>query len=415
MPTAPDGTPVRARRGAAVLRGLVVLLAVALGGVAAWLIVTGKTQKRIEIGVLIGLWGGLIAAYSMFTRHRGPVPATDPSAGAGGVLVRAEDAEARRHYEDRLEQMLRREIQAGLTAELQSLRSEVASLRSELVEKVGGQIQLERIEITRVIGSDIEALQQEVRQLKTGRSHAVTEILPAVALANESIDPANWPSSSAPRPQVVRSPPLPAAPPSRDPEPGVVRPISAGPTSATVRPVASAPSAPASNVPQTAPPASPAPTRPAPEPVRAAAPTPPPAARPPAPTPAAPTPAVPSPTVTPPTMTPLTTPAMTESSDPFAGLPRLSRFSDDDLPLVEPSPEAGGSRRPRADGGSGSTPANGGLPAAPPVPPAGYEASGRPVSGRHSASDAPRPGGRRRRPPGEADDLLSRVRERENR
>jgi hypothetical protein len=47
-----------------------------------------------------------------------------------------------------------------------ALREEIAELRSELVEKVGGQLRLERIETTRVIGSDLEALQHEVRQLK---------------------------------------------------------------------------------------------------------------------------------------------------------------------------------------------------------------------------------------------------------
>src|SRR5438105_3385991 len=46
-----------------------------------------------------------------------------------------------------------------------------AALRaaSEVVGKVGGELRLERIETTRIIGSDIEALQREVRQLKTGR------------------------------------------------------------------------------------------------------------------------------------------------------------------------------------------------------------------------------------------------------
>ena len=46
------------------------------------------------------------------------------------------------------------------------LRSEVTALRNELVEKVGGQLHLERIETTRLIGSDLEALQHEVRQLR---------------------------------------------------------------------------------------------------------------------------------------------------------------------------------------------------------------------------------------------------------
>ena len=72
----------------------------------------------------------------------------------------------RREFQARLEKVLRREVQEGLARELAGLRAEVAALRSELVEKVGGQLRLERIETTRLIGSDLEALQQQVRELK---------------------------------------------------------------------------------------------------------------------------------------------------------------------------------------------------------------------------------------------------------
>ena len=50
-----------------------------------------------------------------------------------------------------------------VAGELAELRAEVAALRNELLEKVGGQLRLERIETTRLIGSDLEALQHEVR------------------------------------------------------------------------------------------------------------------------------------------------------------------------------------------------------------------------------------------------------------
>src|SRR5437763_14876155 len=81
-------------------------------------------------------------------------------------LERAEEAAARRAYEVRLEQMLRSEIESAVAHQVAGLRAEIAILRSELLEKVGGQLRLERIETTRVIGSDLEALQHEVRQLK---------------------------------------------------------------------------------------------------------------------------------------------------------------------------------------------------------------------------------------------------------
>src|SRR2546421_344773 len=55
---------------------------------------------------------------------------------------------------------------------------EVAGLRNDLVdkvsgslaEKVSGQLRLERIETTRVISSDIDELQHEVRRLAVARS-----------------------------------------------------------------------------------------------------------------------------------------------------------------------------------------------------------------------------------------------------
>ncbi len=64
--------------------------------------------------------------------------------------------------------MVRREIetiQRVVGDQLGRLREDVSALRGDLVDQVGGKIRLERIETTRVIGSDIEALQNEVRQL----------------------------------------------------------------------------------------------------------------------------------------------------------------------------------------------------------------------------------------------------------
>ena len=66
MPTPGSGREPR-RGGLVALRGLGFGAAVILGAVAIWLIVTSTTDsKRIEIGVLLGLWGLLLGAYSMF-------------------------------------------------------------------------------------------------------------------------------------------------------------------------------------------------------------------------------------------------------------------------------------------------------------------------------------------------------------
>jgi hypothetical protein len=92
-----------------VLRALALLVALGLGVAAVWLIVTGDA-KQTKIGVLLGLWGLLLAAYQVI-----------------GVRSHAETV--------------------GL--ELEALRAEIAALRTELVESVGGQLQLERTETTR--------------------------------------------------------------------------------------------------------------------------------------------------------------------------------------------------------------------------------------------------------------------------
>ena len=152
------------------LRIVLTVLAVGLGTVAVWLIVTSDNAQRTKIGALAGFWALLIAAYPVLgIRHPQPaVTGQELDIRAAGHLDRTEDAAQRLEYERRLQMMVRHEIQQALGSELSSLRSEVAALRSEILEKVGGQIRLERIETTRMIGSDIEALQHEVRQLKVG-------------------------------------------------------------------------------------------------------------------------------------------------------------------------------------------------------------------------------------------------------
>jgi len=173
----PSGSDGRAS-ASTVLRTLGLIIGGLLAATSAWIIVTGDTTKRVQIGVLVGLWGLLIVAYAAFGTRRhdhelDPV-STELMLRASGGVDRMQSAAAMREYEQSLRALLRREIQEAFQVELASLRGEVAALRSEVVEKVGGQLRLERIETTRVIGSDIEALQHEVRQL--GMSRRVEDI-----------------------------------------------------------------------------------------------------------------------------------------------------------------------------------------------------------------------------------------------
>src|SRR5206468_4145700 len=120
VPRPADAPPLT--RGV-VLRGIGFAVAVALGAVAVWLIVTSTTQKRIELGVLAGLWAAMVGAFSMFGTRRilhplesdyavsdGPGSALELRSAAAEV-ERAEEAAARRAHEVRLESLLRHEIQ----------------------------------------------------------------------------------------------------------------------------------------------------------------------------------------------------------------------------------------------------------------------------------------------------------------
>jgi hypothetical protein len=284
------------------LRAIGLIVAIALAGVAAWLIVTGDTSaRRVQAGVLIGIWGGLLAAFCLFDarrshQHDHPVEVRASGAelelrSARTDVEKAEEAAARRAHEARLEQLLRAEVQSAINREIGALRAEIAELRSELLEKVGNQVRLERIETTRVIGSDLEALQHEVRQLQ------------AAAREVGDID--------------VPMPPQQAEPVPLRPvvEPARVRPVSRESAELPVE------------------------VQPAGE-VRAAEPEP----QRPSPAPEA---SRPAPSPAPDTREAVTLPL--RSDDPFSGLPRIEPFTDFALEPVESVPAYTGRRR-RSDG-----------------------------------------------------------------
>ena len=209
------------------LRGWVRIAAVAgsagLGVAALCLVVFGTSQKQLQLGVLLGLWSVLIAACVIFGLTREEPEDTSEAELAEirsraaelheaqlkvvagqqeqleaarqayfsqeielrqfGELQFAREAAARRESELKLEISLRREMERVLSEQLGSLREEVAALRAEVVDKLGGQLRLERIETTRVIGSDLEALQHEIRRLAAVNEQGLTA--PARTVAAE--------------------------------------------------------------------------------------------------------------------------------------------------------------------------------------------------------------------------------------
>jgi hypothetical protein len=194
-------------------RTAAVAASVALGAAALCLVVFGTSQKQLQLGVLLGLWSALIGACLVFGTRRGQPgqPAEAELAEARsratelheaqlkvfaeqqeqlqeakqasfsqeielrqfGELQLAREAQARRESELALEASLRCEIERVLAEQLGSLREEVAALRAEVFDKLGGQLRLERIETTRVIGSDLEALQHEIRRLAAASQEGI--------------------------------------------------------------------------------------------------------------------------------------------------------------------------------------------------------------------------------------------------
>jgi hypothetical protein len=153
-----------------VLRTLGMIAALALGGAAVFMVVVAHTQKQVQIGLLVGLWAALLGAFTLFGPRRG---AAEP--GRGVMLAGADRSPAQRREDElQLEVMLRREMERVLRTELAQLRGEVAGLREDLVENGQGELRLERIETTRLIGS--EDLQHEVRRVAMAHSPAAAAL-----------------------------------------------------------------------------------------------------------------------------------------------------------------------------------------------------------------------------------------------
>ena len=206
------------RRGSAALRAAGFAAAIILGGVAIWLIATSDTVKSQRIGALAGMWGALVGAYAVFgaRRHDHDLPAEPGSAlelRHNAALARSEDVASQREFQARLEAMLRREVQEGVSRELAGLRNEVAALRSEILENVGGQLRMERTETTRLFGSNLEALQREVNQLKVRQLADDPTTIEAIEY---HVDP----PARAREPEPAREVPHVAAAAERSPQPG---------------------------------------------------------------------------------------------------------------------------------------------------------------------------------------------------
>lgn len=187
------------------------VLAAVLILAAVFLVVLGSSQKQVQLGVLLGLWGALIGAFLVAGSRRGqPDQANSTQAlqlRTFGELQVTREAAARREADLALELSLRRELERLMSDQLGFLRSEVAALRAEVADKLGGQLRLERIETTRVIGSDLDALQHQIRRLSTGTEPGLTEanMLDAELIEADAVGASNAPESYQGRRRADRS------------------------------------------------------------------------------------------------------------------------------------------------------------------------------------------------------------------
>jgi hypothetical protein len=157
-------------RGGLRTLALVAAVAIALASTAA--VVLSDDPETLRLAVVGALWAFVLAAFAAPRRRESGAPAGDP--GTALELRRTYEIElerevaARREYELQLEVYLRRELERGLAEDVAALRDEVGRMRGDMIDRLDGELRMERIETTRLIGGSLRALQDEARRLGIG-------------------------------------------------------------------------------------------------------------------------------------------------------------------------------------------------------------------------------------------------------
>lgn len=157
-------------RGALRTLALVAAVAIALASTAA--VVLSDDPETLRLAVVGALWAFVLAAFAAPRRRESGASAGEP--GTALELRRTYEIElekevaARREYELQLEVYLRRELERGLAEDVAALRDEVGQMRGEMIDRLDGELRMERIETTRLIGGSLRALQDEARRLGIG-------------------------------------------------------------------------------------------------------------------------------------------------------------------------------------------------------------------------------------------------------
>ena len=159
-------------RGGLRTLALVAAVAIALASTAA--VVLSDDPQTLRLAVVGALWAFVLAAFAAPRRRESDASAGDP--GTALELRRTYEIElekevaARREYELQLEVYLRRELERGLAEDVAALRDEVGRMRGDMIDRLDGELRMERIETTRLIGGSLRALQDEARRLGIGHA-----------------------------------------------------------------------------------------------------------------------------------------------------------------------------------------------------------------------------------------------------
>jgi len=154
------------------LRTLALVAAVAIALASTAVVVLSDDTETLRLAVVGALWAFVLAASAAPRRRPPEPPAADP--GAAGELRRTYEIElekevaARREYELQLEVYLRRELERGLAEDVAGLREDVGQLRGELIDRLDGELRMERIQTTRLISGSLRALREEARRVGIG-------------------------------------------------------------------------------------------------------------------------------------------------------------------------------------------------------------------------------------------------------
>ncbi len=241
------------------LRTLALAVAVVVALVSTAAVVISDDPQILRLAVVGALWAFVLAAFAAPRRRGdddGDRPGTEIELRKTYEIELEREVAARREYELQLEVYLRRELERGLAEDVAALRDEVGRMRGEMMDRLDGELRMERIETTRLVGGSLRALQDEARRLGidvpvpaelTGGSIFDGPLRAAGAPSYEyggssaAAYPA-YPSYPQPEPEPPRMPP-PYSPPAYSPPP--VPAYSPPPVPAYAPPAPSAPSAPA--------------------------------------------------------------------------------------------------------------------------------------------------------------------------